>query len=209
MCPRCRLAFEPSGEGLREVKAATGEMTTGLALPAEIRYVAAWRFRAEADVKSKEGDHWAPPGSVWANILRNASPQPPFIYVPAFTLNRVTVQQLGTGLVLAQPHFEAHPGAPEARSSAPRLVASPEGEDEGPGFGQVSPVLLSAADAETVAHFVYLAVETWATSGLRSIDYDLALTGAELLFLPAAYDRRYARDSFWRFLFREFDALQA
>ena len=70
-------------------------------------------------------------------------------------------------------------------------------------------MLLSKKDAETVAHFVYLAVENRATADLRGIDYDLSLTGAELLLLPAVFDRRYVRDSNWRFLLREFDGLVA
>lgn len=195
---------------MEEVPSQTAAVTTELAVPAEKHYLAVWRFLAAVEVREKSAETAAAPGAVWEQIRRVAAPQPPFIYVPAFALARVTVQQLGVGLVLAQPDLVLEPGLPAERTSLHRVTtARPDAVDEGPGFGAVSPVLLSAADAATVAHFVYLAVESRATTGLRAIDYDLDLTGGELLFLPAVYDRRYVRDSFWRFLLHEFDGLVA
>jgi hypothetical protein len=194
---------------LDEVPTQTAAVTTALAVPAEVHYLAVWRFLAAVEVREKSSETVMAPGAVWEQIRREAAPQPPFLYVPAFTLARVAVQQLGVGLVLAQPELALEPGLPAERASLHRVVVDQRDDDEGPGFGTVSPVVLSAADAITVAHFVYLAVESRATAGLRAIDYDLDLTGGALLFLPAAYDRRYVRDSFWRFLLREFDGLVA
>lgn len=208
-CLHCLRAYAPAADSLSEVRAQTAAVTTALAVPSEVRYIAVWRFLAAVQVREKSSDAVAPPEAVWEQIRRAAAPSPPFLYVPAFTLARVAVQQLGVGLVLAQPDLTLEPGLPATRAPLPRVVGDDRDDDEGPGFDMVSPVLLSAADAATVAHFVYLAVESRATPGLRAIDYDLDLTGGELLFLPAAYDRRYVRDSFWRFLLREFDGLVA
>jgi hypothetical protein len=208
-CLRCRRAYSPAEDSLDEVSIQTASLTTALAVPAEVHYLAVWRFLAAVEVREKSSETVVAPGAVWEQIRRVAAPQPPFLYVPAFALARVTVEQLGVGLVLAQPELTLEPGLPVERTSLHRVVADQPDDGEGPGFGTVSPVLLSAADAATVAHFVYLAVESRATAGLRAIDYDLDLTGGELLFLPAVYDRRYVRDSFWRFLLQEFDGLVA
>lgn len=192
-----------------EVPTQTAAVTTALAMPAKVHYLAVWRFLAAVEVREKSSETVTAPGAAWEQIRRAAAPQPPFLYVPAFALARVTVQQLGVGLVLAQPVLTLEPGLPVERASLHQVMPDQGDDSEGPGFDTVSPVLLSAADAATVAHFVYLAVESRATEGLRAIDYDLDLTGGELLFLPAVYDRRYVRDSFWRFLLREFDGLVA
>ena len=208
-CLGCRRAYSPAEGPLDEICTQTAAVTTALAVPADVHYLAVWRFLAAVEVREKSSETIVAPGAVWEQIRRLAAPQPPFLYVPAFALARMTVQQLGVGLVLAQPELTLEPGLPAERASLHQVVADRCDDGEGPGFGTVSPVLLSAADAATVAHFVYLAVESRATSGLRAIDYDLDLTGGELLFLPAVYDRRYIRDSFWRFLLREFDGLVA
>lgn len=208
-CLNCLRTYAPDGGSLSEVRAQAADVTTELAVPPEVRYVAVWRFLAAVQVREKSSDGVAPPEAVWDQIRRAAAPRPPFLYVPAFTLARVAVQQLGVGLVIAQPELTLEPGLPATHAPLPHVVGNDPDDDEGPGFDTISPVLLSAADAATVAHFVYLAVESRATPGLRAIDYDLDLTGGELLFLPAVYDRRYVRDSFWRFLLREFDGLVA
>lgn len=209
LCLRCRRAYSPAVGSLSEVSTQTAAVTTALAMPADVHYLAVWRFLAAVEVREKSSETVVAPGAVWEQIRRLSAPQPPFLYVPAFALARMTVQQLGVDLVLAQPDLTLESGLPAERASLHRVVVDQQDDCEGPGFGTVSPVLLSAADAATVAHFVYLAVESWATAGLRAIDYDLDLTGGELLFLPAVYDRRYVRDSFWRFLLQEFDGLVA
>lgn len=210
-CRRCGLAFEPVGDVLNRVEPRTAATTTELAVPSTPRYLAFWRFLAAVEVAAKHSASGAPPGAVWEQIRRVAAPEPAFLYVPAFTLVRVTVQQLGLGLVQAQPRLDLEPGLPPEKPSGPRLVGSGEEDtrEADPGFGTLSPVLLGRADAETVAHFVYLALEARSTPELRSIDYALAVTGAELVYLPAVYDPRHLRDSNWRLLLREFDGLVA
>lgn len=208
-CLHCRRAYIAAEGSLAEIATQTATATTALAMPAEVRYLAVWRFLAAVEVREKRSETVVAPSAVWEQIRRVAAPLPAFLYVPAFTFARMAVQQLGVGLVRAQPNLVLEPGLPAERVSLHRTGGERGDESEGPGFGPVSPVLLSAADAGTVAHFVYLAVEARATAGLRAIDYDLGLSGGELLLIPAVYDRRYARDSFWRFLLREFDGLVA
>ena len=72
-------------------------------MPADVHYLAVWRFFAAVEVREKSSGTIVAPGAVWEQIRRVAAPQPPFLYAPAFALARVTVQQLGVGLVLAQP----------------------------------------------------------------------------------------------------------
>jgi hypothetical protein len=199
---------------LVELRPRTAAITTELAVPAEVRYVAVWRFLASVEVEGKSAKTGAPPAQVWNQIRRMTAPDPPFLYVPAFSLVRAVVQQLGLGLVQNQPRLDLEAWLPPERPVPPRPVeeggvSSEESWASEPGFGTLSPILLSRRDAETVAHFVYLALESHSTPDLRSIDYELGLTGGELLFLPVVYDPRHARDSNWRFLLREFDGLVA
>ncbi|MHB1344320.1 MAG: hypothetical protein ACYCX3_08190 [Thermoleophilia bacterium] len=213
-CRTCGRAFEVESDRLVELRPKTAAVTTDLAVPPAVRYLAVWRFLASVDVEGKQAKTGAPPTQVWDQIRRVAEPDPPFLYVPAFSLVRVVVQQLGLGLVQAQPQLELEAWLPPERPVPPRSVdhsdtAVGESWASDPGFGTLSPVLLSRADAEVVAHFVYLALESRSTPDLRSIDYELALTGGELLFLPAVHDVRHVRDSNWRFLLREFDGLVA
>lgn len=214
-CRNCGTAYAVDSDHLVEVSPLTAAVTTELAVPPAVRYVAAWRFLAAVDVRAART-----PGSsvgsslAWESIRRVAAPDPPFLYVPAFTLSRVVVQQLGVALVQAQPRLELKPGLPPEGAPGLQSVAEPsalpEAEwDPDPGFGTLSPIVLSKSDAQTVAHFVYLALESRSTHDLRGIDYDLALTGGDLVFLPAVYDVRHVRDSNWRFLLREFDGLVA
>ena len=221
-CRECGLFYEPEGQDLREVVPRTAAITTELAVPPEVHYLAAWAFLASVEVREKRTATVVPPVSVWEHIREVAAPRPPFLFVPAFALARMVVKQLGAVLVEAQPELDLDSGIPPEGPKRPVLVEA-EGqaaqvvervveqvEEVGaPPRWTVSPVLLSKKDAETVAHFVYLAVENRATADLRGIDYDLSLTGAELLLLPAVFDRRYVRDSNWRFLLREFDGLVA
>lgn len=213
-CRRCGRAFAVESDRLVEMWPKTAAVTTELAVPPDVRYLAVWRFLASVEVEGKQAKTGAPPTQVWDQIRRVAAPEPPFLYVPAFSLVRVVVQQLGLGLVQAQPRLELEEGIPPERPLPPRPVdeAREPGVDawgSDPGFGTLSPVVLSQSDAETVAHFVYLALESRSTPDLRSIDYELGLTGGVLLFLPAVHDVRHVRDSNWRFLLREFDGLVA
>ncbi|HZK48693.1 MAG TPA: hypothetical protein VFD74_03725 [Thermoleophilia bacterium] len=213
-CRACGKAFQVATDGLDEIRPLTADLTTELAVPPDVRYLAVWRFLAAVDVRETRSGSGAEPSQVWQGIRRLAAPEPPFLYVPAFVFSRAVVQQLGLALVQAQPRLDLHEGLP--REAPPGLRTANENgavseEDWAPeaGFGTLSPVLLTRDDAEVVAHFVYLALESRSIPDLRSIDYDLALTGGDLLFLPAVYDVRQVRDSNWRLLLREFDGLVA
>jgi hypothetical protein len=80
---------------------------------------------------------------------------------------------------------------------------------EGPDFGAISPILVGRNDLKAFAEFVYLAVELGDGHELRSLGADIAVQDEELVFLPAVWDTRYVRDSYWRFLLAEFDDLVA
>lgn len=214
LCRACGLAFEAAAERLVELKPLTASPTTKSALPPVVRYLAVWRFAASVEVRSKDTRSGAQSEHVWDGVKRAAAPGPPFLYVPAFAFGRLVVQQLGAGLVEAQPVLSLEERIPWEVPLLSLLhegvVSVDAGKDErGPGFGTVSPVVLGRRDAEAVAHYVYLAVENRGSIDLRRIDYHMDVGEGDLLFLPAVYDRRYVRDSGWRFLLREFDGLVA
>lgn len=213
-CRMCGRAFEVESDSLVEITLRTAKISTELAVPPEVRYLAVWRFLAAVEVRTKRSGSGAEPSQTWEGIRRVAAPEPAFLYVPAFALGRAVVQQLGIALVQAQPQLDLEEGLPREElvgltSIADSAASADEGWTPDAGFGTLSPVLLARRDAESVAHFVYLALESRSTPDLRSIDYDLALTGGDLLFLPAVFDVRHVRDSNWRFLLREFDGLVA
>ncbi len=215
LCRRCGLAFEAGPDALIRLQPLIAGITTELAYPAMVRYLAVWRFEAKVEVRGKESRSGAPPEHVWESVRRAAAPAEPVLYVPAFAFGRLVVQQLGAGLVQEQPRLELTEGVPlegphlSVLSGDTSSAGDAADASEGPGFGTVSPVRLAKADAEVVAHYVYLAVENRGTIDLRRIDYELSLGAAHLIFIPAVYDRRHVRDSGWRFLLREFDRLVA
>ncbi len=75
----------------------------------------------------------------------------------------------------------------------------------GSDFGTISPVVVGRTDCHVLAHFIFLAVESFEAPSLRSVDYRLDTLGEELVFLPAVWDPRYVHESNWRLLLREFD----
>jgi hypothetical protein len=194
-------------------------MTTELAVAGPVRYLAAWRLAVSISAGAD---------SAWERIRRAAAPQPVHLYVPAFSLMRPVLQRLGVSLTEAQPELELTQGLAASPSARPVLVeigggrgasltARPGGGDGAPGaavaagpdFGTFSPVVVGRHDARTLAHFVYLAVESYEAKDLRSVDYELEPVGEELLFIPAVWDPRYIHESNWRLLLREFDGLVA
>lgn len=219
LCRHCGLAFEASETELIRIEPLTAAVTTALAYPTVVRYLAVWRFAASVEVRSKQSRSQGPPGQVWEKVCRAAAPGKPQIYVPAFAFGRLVVKQLGVGLLERQPRLSLEPGIPPESpqleligkdgSALEKDKLPTEADFRFPDFGCVSPVLLSSADARVVAHYVYLALENQHTVDLRGIDYDLELGEGDLLYLPAVYDRRYVRDSGWRLLLREFDGLVA
>ncbi len=224
---------EPGDEGLTAFQPLTAAITSELAVPSDVRYLAIWRFVASPQGGVRTGqvalapDMQLPSDQAWEGIRKAAAPGPPYLYVPAFVLTRAVVQQLGVSLVMAQPQLELTPGLPAEAPARPVLVPAlggssgsapagaaagavgDEGADEGPGFGTVSPVVVGRQDARALANFVYLAVVARELHDLLSIEYQLDLTKEELVFLPAVWDLRYVLNSNWRFLLREFDDLVA
>ena len=209
MCPECGRAYEVRGGKLGPLKAYVAAPTTHLALISPVRYLPVWRFAAQVQVREKLSRSGAPAASVWDQVVKAAQPRVPHVYVPAFAFGRQVVQQLGAGLVERQPRLQLREGVPPGQLECVEYSAPQEEEEDGPGFGTTAPVLLSRRDAETVAHYVYLAVESRGTTDMRGIDYQMDLGPGELVFLPAVYDKRYVRDSGWRLLLEEFDGLVA
>lgn len=195
-CAACGLVHEPCEEGLASFPAVSARMTTGLAAPQQIRYLAVWRVRAP---KWEYVNHIVPRGTG-------------HLYVPAFSLTRPVMQKLGAALCMAQPNLEFDSGLPVTNSSRPVLVEAgredPTAFLEGPGFGAVSPVVVGRRDLKALAEFVYLSVELGGQRELRELlplGFDLGLADEELVFLPAVWDTRYIREAYWRFLLSEFD----
>jgi hypothetical protein len=218
-CRSCGRAYEATEAGLQERSVSVAIVTTAYPEPERTRYLGAWRFPAAATVTAKQSPRVTLADAVWRSLQAAAGPDRVVsLYVPAFVLSRVLVQQLGVALVEAQPRLTFTQGVPRERAEHAKGAgdagalhaggAEPEAWLD-PGFGTVSPIVLSETDARAVAHFVYLAVESTATPDLRGIDYELELGPGELLLLPAVYDPRYVRGSNWRLLLREFDGLVA
>lgn len=187
---------EPVEGGLDSFPALAASITTELAIPSDVRYLAVWRLPA--------------PG--WERIVRLADPHRGYVYVPAFSLMRPVMQKLGASLCLNQPVLELNPGLPLQVRPRPALVGAPAeswATWEGPGFGAVSPVLIGRGDARVLAQFVQLAVESRETHDRIPTADELDLERGELVFLPAAWDPRYIHESNWRLLLSEFDDLVA
>ena len=197
VCSGCGLVHEPGQDVLGAFPAMSAAITTDLAASGDIHYLAVWRMRAPS----------------WERIHRATSSGAGYLYVPAFTLVRPMVQRLGVSLCLTQPELELTPGLLISAVSRPSLVGAPEPQFEswplGPGFGAVSPVVVSRQDAKVLAQFVYLAVESHETHDLHPAGGDLAVGGEELVFIPAVWDPRYIHESNWRLLLSEFDDLVA
>jgi len=190
----------------------TAAVTSELAVGGPVHYLAVWRLGV---VVTTAVD------SAWERIQRASAPESVYLYVPAFSLIRPVVQRLGVSLTEAQPSLELSPGLAAGAGPRPALVdagtdaaAGPDavgGPDSatGPDFGTFSPVVVGRKDAQLLAHFVYLAVESHEVHDLQSVDYELETVGEELLFIPAVWDPRNIHESNWRLLLREFDGLVA
>ena len=201
VCTGCGLVHEPDEHGFVPFSPLTAAVTTDLAVSGDVRYLAVWRLSVEVS------------STCWDRVAKVAAPARPALYVPAFSLARAVVQQLGVSLTEAQPLLQLAEGLDLAALQRPILVDAAGDADDapapGPDFGAISPVLCGRKDACVLAHFVYLALESHAAHELRSIDYELETTREELVFLPAVWDPRYIHDSNWRLLLREFDDLVA
>jgi hypothetical protein len=211
VCTNCGLVHEPAETGLVGFFPLTADVTTQLAYAGSVRYLAVWRVAAT--VKSMEG-------AAWEHVCRLCSPRPPHLFVPAFSLMRGVMQRLGTSLTERQPDLQLTKGlAVEARHRPVLVEAGGRAAGGGagmratdanggvaePGFGRISPIVVSRQDSRTLAHFVYLAVESHDKKDLVAVEYELEPRGEELIFIPAVWDVRQIYESNWRLLLREFD----
>ncbi len=203
VCVSCGLVHEPGENGFTAFSPLTAAITTALAQAGDVRHLAVWRVTVE--VKARVD-------SAWERIKRATAPQAPYVFVPAFSLARMVVHRLGASLTQTQPHLELTTGLNVSAFDRPHLKGVDDPTVEftlGPGFGVVSPVLVGRADAQALAHFVYLAVESSDKHELHSVEYEMEATAEELLFIPAVWDLRQVHESNWRLLLREFDGLVA
>jgi hypothetical protein len=203
VCENCGLVHEPGEHGLEPFSPLTATITTNLAYAGDAQYLAVWRVAVEVT---------AGPESAWHRVEKTAAPGAPCVYVPAFSIARMTVHRLGASLTEAQPALELSTGLPvnTGRRTLLKDVDDPTIEMAlGPDFGTISPVLVGRKDAHALAHFVFLAVESYDKHELHSVEYQLEATGEELIFIPAVWDPRQVHESNWRLLLREFDGLVA
>lgn len=204
LCSVCGLAYEQTQEGLKGFRPLTASATTELAVGGTVQYLAFWRLTV---------DFSSSPESAWTRLRKAKGAEPVYLYVPAFTLARAMMQRMGVRMAEAQPELELAPGLVPDRGRRPPLAAvdalpGPGAAGlalAGPDFGTLSPVVVGRSDSHVLAHFVFLAVESYEVSTLRSVEYELKTLGEELVFLPAVWDPRYVSESNWRLLLREFD----
>jgi hypothetical protein len=213
-------------DGLTPFAAWTAAISTDLRYSGPVRHLAVWRLLPDVAAGNDP---------VWELVRRAAAPAPAYLYVPAFSMARATVQRIGVRLTEVQPVVELTSGAPAGPSiglmavptpvltSVPRPVldgvpdhppaAAPSPPSDTPGgepdFQAVSPILIGRREAWGLAHFVYMAVQAREAHELPATDLRLQPDGEELLFLPAVWDPRYIHESNWRLLLREFDGLVA
>ncbi len=203
VCENCGFVHEPGEQGLVAFPPLSAAITTGLAYAGDAQYLAIWRVAVNV---------MAGPESAWHRVAKAAAPDAPLVYVPAFSLARMTVHRLGASLTQAQPSLELSSGLSVSAMHRPLLKGVDDPTIEmalGPDFGTVSPVLVGRPDARALAHFVYLAVESYDKHELHSVEYRLEATCEELVFVPAVWDPRQVHESNWRLLLREFDGLVA
>jgi hypothetical protein len=204
LCPVCGLAYETAEGELASFRPLTASVTTGLAVGGTVQYLAFWRLAVDFSLATD---------SAWTRLRKASAPGPIYLYVPAFTLARAMMQRVGVSLAEAQPELELAPGlVPDGWNKPPLVEAGalpgPGAAGlalKGPDFGVLSPVVVGRTDCRVLAHFIFLAVESYEAPNLRSVDYRLEILGEELVFLPAVWDPRYVHDSSWRLLLREFD----
>ncbi len=204
VCANCGLVHEPGAEKLMAFMPLSAAPTTALPLGDYVQHLAVWRVGVEVKAGAD---------SAWERIKRVAAPEPPYVYVPAFSLARMVVHRLGASLTQTQPRLELNPGLRVKQFEHPQLVGVDDPTIEefslGPTFGAISPILVGRKDAHALAHFVYLAVESSDKHELHAVEYELTATAEDLVFIPAVWDPRQVHESNWRLLLREFDGLVA
>ncbi len=211
VCPVCGLAHEVVDGELSITAPLIATETTRLLVTGEVHCLAVWRLVVEID---GAGD------STWDRVVREAAPQMPYVYIPAFSSARSVLHQLGYRLTETQPMIQMT-GEKRRASRTGRLgpARSETGDLEIPalmpvdtdasGFGFFSPVVISRKDARILSHFVYLLLRSGDARELTVVDYRLEVVAEELVFIPAVWDERCVHDANWRLLLSEFDGLVA
>jgi len=211
VCPVCGLAHEVFDDELSTLAPLIAQETTELAVVGDVHYLAVWRLLV--DILEQDN-------AVWEQIVRQASPALPYLYVPAFSSGRSVLQRLGFKLTKRQPVLKPlAKGRLLGRLRSQSLLSSDSmsgvaDADDGltgdeSGFDLFSPVLIGRQDSRVLAHFVYQVLRSGESRDLSVVDYRLDVVAEELVFVPAVWDPRCIRDANWRLLLVEFDDLVA
>ena len=182
VCPACGRAHEPVDGRLRGFSPLIASVTTCDAGNVVAHYLAVWRLDMSA-----QSDMRAP---VSLSASRTAASRA-YLYVPAFSLARVVVENLGVRLTQRQPALEP---------SSHRSHAGGAGS-----AGLFSPVLLGRRDARLLAAFVHLGLSVREGRQQEALDDEVESLKEQLVYLPAVSDARCIHDAGWRILLKEFD----
>ncbi len=182
VCPACGLTHEPAEGGFRVLPTLVASVTSrSVATDSTIR-LAVWRL--VTDISSA--------GAVFGQDEPSAAARRgSYVYVPAFSLARMVVENLGVRLTQKQPVLEAPSGA---LSGGAAVSSTP-----------FSPILLGREEARLLAGFVHLGLGVREGQHEEMMEDELTTSAEELVFVPAVRDPRCVHDAGWRLLLREFD----
>lgn len=114
-----------------------------------------------------------------------------YVYIPAFSLARMVVQNLGVRLTQRQPILD--------------LTLGGLGPGSADSSSELPPVLIGRREARLLSEFVYVALGVWEGHRHEVAGDEVEVEGEELLLIPAIRDPRCIHDAGWRLLLREFD----
>jgi hypothetical protein len=177
VCPVCGLAHEPMEGHLEAFRPFVAAANTSDASQAVVHYLAVWRLTP------------ASAGTLAPTSMRAATGA--IVYVPAFSLARVVLENLGVRLTQRQPLLEP--------------AAVPLSDRTAGGRGPFSPVVLGRGEARILSPFVHLSLALREGRDERTVAQAPAVVSEELVFIPAVDDPRCVHDAGWRLLLREFD----
>ena len=185
VCPVCGLAHEPVEGRLEAFSPLIASVTTRGTVSASPRYLAVWRLAMVAG----QGD-----ADTWPRMSPGAPHRERYLFVPAFSLSRVVVENLGVRLTQKRPVLEPAPGP-----------LSPDGGGSAGSSGLFSPVVLGRREARLLGEFVHLGLTVREGRHEEAVDDQPETLGEELIYIPAVWDPRCVHDANWRLLLREFD----
>lgn len=185
-CPACGLVHEPSGEGLRPVRALVAAVSSGVAVVPVEAYLAVWELCLQSDALRTGA----------CSDSRGTEAGGDRLFVPAFSLARSVVEDLGVRLTRRRPHLE--PAEASSQLPDPRLFSA---------------IVLGPDDARALGSFVQTALqldEAAGDSGTLPLEHcEREVVAQRLVFLPTVRDPRCIHDANWRLLLREFDDVVA